>query len=909
MTDNSDPLDSDPLDSDPLDWGVEEVVTFLCNPSLAPWALSVTSPRPDPVALAAALRANDIGGEALLYDVDSQAIKNDLGVKALGHRSSVNRAIEYLRARSTKYQISKAKASKASKASLPDVHSIKSPLNDTTDSHHQPETPLATSLESTSTEPGALPVPLQTVAGKRKLAPTLISDPREQSGVQHGAPLSDRQRSSLQLSLHSGPSMESQSGKAAPFTTLFNEEDRVQREAKQEAFFDKLLQKYPPNEGVLLGDSGSEESFDSETWGEIVKERSATLDDTANLSEQDVASIMSQYIAEQEERWKKIRLPKQLPDANPLWKSAHNDDRLKSEFEDRLQHLSSRLSGIKMAIQEVQYRSRTKLEKSCMSMDVTIFEICLLRWKLSVLRSTMCPPAVAPPPRGPRSRKKRFPPKDAESDESDKSEDIGESSDTDLASESGGLTDFIVSDSEEQNAQRQPKQVGNDNRGELRSPARKRPRITQDEDAEDIDARPGFSIVSSRPERGLEIIDLTDTRSGDTGPAQQSALPGSQDADDMEIETPPLNPTPSAAPQDAEMELDLSLDSPPIDPVSETRISSTPPSPMTNLGDTLEAQVDEQSFHAPPRVTSGNKTLPVNPDDIELIDTVSDMTYKTIATSKNRLQLLAKTIMDLRPEELQSYPSIMDKMLFVAYTDLVQEALRAMILKQSHLRMSGRTTKENEFAMRMGAIFLSWHHCVRLDPAGISKHLIAEALAAIENDEEEMFATFLHKVRALILAANARQKRNAKKAVNTDGSQAQNPSGKPSFGDNVDDRGLSNVRPTSKLPGKSVNKRKTASKLLSTQQRDAQRRVERQEKARAELERERERKRLSISDPAGQAVTFKEPMIYLHPELGKFVKPHQLMGIQFMWRELIEATNSQGCLLAHVMGMGKTFQV
>lgn len=97
-------------DSDPLDWRVDEVVDFLCNPNLAPWALSANSSRPDPVALAAALRANEIGGEALLYDVDSQAIKDDLGVKALGHRGSVNRAIEWLRARSLKYQLSKPKA-------------------------------------------------------------------------------------------------------------------------------------------------------------------------------------------------------------------------------------------------------------------------------------------------------------------------------------------------------------------------------------------------------------------------------------------------------------------------------------------------------------------------------------------------------------------------------------------------------------------------------------------------------------------------------------------------------------------------------------------------------------------------------------------------------------------------------
>ncbi|EXJ93120.1 hypothetical protein A1O3_01677 [Capronia epimyces CBS 606.96] len=52
-----------------------------------------------------------------------------------------------------------------------------------------------------------------------------------------------------------------------------------------------------------------------------------------------------------------------------------------------------------------------------------------------------------------------------------------------------------------------------------------------------------------------------------------------------------------------------------------------------------------------------------------------------------------------------------------------------------------------------------------------------------------------------------------------------------------------------------------------------------------------------------------EPYIYLHPHISKRIKPHQLTGIQFMWRELIEDPKHQGCILAHTMGLGKTMQV
>ncbi|KAI7513201.1 hypothetical protein KC347_g1805 [Hortaea werneckii] len=53
--------------------------------------------------------------------------------------------------------------------------------------------------------------------------------------------------------------------------------------------------------------------------------------------------------------------------------------------------------------------------------------------------------------------------------------------------------------------------------------------------------------------------------------------------------------------------------------------------------------------------------------------------------------------------------------------------------------------------------------------------------------------------------------------------------------------------------------------------------------------------------------------IFIHPKIAKRIKPHQLEGVQFMWFELTTSkedddTNTQGCLLAHTMGLGKTMQ-
>lgn len=51
-----------------------------------------------------------------------------------------------------------------------------------------------------------------------------------------------------------------------------------------------------------------------------------------------------------------------------------------------------------------------------------------------------------------------------------------------------------------------------------------------------------------------------------------------------------------------------------------------------------------------------------------------------------------------------------------------------------------------------------------------------------------------------------------------------------------------------------------------------------------------------------------EAPIMLHPYLAARLKPHQVEGLRFLWRETISAQEAEGCLLAHTMGLGKTAQ-
>lgn len=50
-----------------------------------------------------------------------------------------------------------------------------------------------------------------------------------------------------------------------------------------------------------------------------------------------------------------------------------------------------------------------------------------------------------------------------------------------------------------------------------------------------------------------------------------------------------------------------------------------------------------------------------------------------------------------------------------------------------------------------------------------------------------------------------------------------------------------------------------------------------------------------------------QEFIYINPKIAGRMQPHQLDGVQFMWREVI--AERQGCLVAQTMGLGKTMQV
>ena len=95
-------MDSSKELDDPYTWSVGQVVDALCNPE-AIWS-GAAAPSALPEKFKNLLTDNDINGAALLDDVGDVELANDLGLKSLGHRSLIKRAILQLRSESAIYQ-------------------------------------------------------------------------------------------------------------------------------------------------------------------------------------------------------------------------------------------------------------------------------------------------------------------------------------------------------------------------------------------------------------------------------------------------------------------------------------------------------------------------------------------------------------------------------------------------------------------------------------------------------------------------------------------------------------------------------------------------------------------------------------------------------------------------------------
>lgn len=641
--------------------------------------------------------------------------------------------------------------------------------------------------------------------------------------------------------------------------TLQRSKDHVSS-ANEGDQYNYLLQKYPVKDDdelyPVFGDSGSEGGYDSDTWQEMDREKEElALQAQARskyLSPQIVDAVIEECIKSYQEKWKVKHLPKLGMEAHNMWLNALRNKCRNSLIKaslDETERLVSRLEKIKKELHAHEWTERSNLSNQCQSMEQTVFGIETQKWRVSVLESQQCPPKA----RAPLVTKPKEDVVKAQPDEES------------LDSDSDGLGDFIVDD------ERPNTHDGNKRLSALDTPRKKS--LPPPPPATDfqVPVKPSPRNASRR-----ESIETGNGENSADDPANNKLRCGfylsSEDESDSNMGTP--QSTVKVAGQDVEV-IDLTGSPARVD-YAETRL--------------LNKIRHKNSFRkldfGSPAIRGKKKEHPQKNKNESRVQNPQSSAH----SDEDRMGLLKNMIGHIPRSERTI---LIDT--FLAYPEgqfraLVKAGIKALFKSKQSIR--GLTGQENDLILRATVFYIGWVTCEPLKSSGISRLLVIEASINIKVRDPSTpvnFDKFSEQLFELLRPYHTKE----------------NETSISSTGDSDDD-----IQATPSLsPHKKRKRPVKEDQAVKSGQAAAKQRVEVQEQQRKKLEERLERVGVSNTDSEHQPVSFEQPTIFLHPHIGRRVKPHQLAGVQFMWRELIQNEKRDGCLLAHTMGLGKTMQV
>ncbi|KAL2865644.1 putative SNF2 family helicase/ATPase [Aspergillus lucknowensis] len=964
--------------NDPLDWTVDEVVNFLCHNPQTPWSHSSSRvPRPDPTSFEVSLRENFVTGEILLRDVDKNALRDDLGLRALGHRSCIMLAIRYLQLQSLKFQQSIAhNPSLTSPSPVPrpsqtqDTTPRPSPVQRTSpvlpdgfrgmestaaalisSPHRPPIIPtIADSLSRDATENarnidqdesqagpdtfahdpaskklefgGARPqehIVIDSLGRKRRrLDLTFSAEPRS-----HELSTEKSEKTSTSKDWYMGPDVltpgrvfySSQQGEEdeQTFTMICRKLPTAQRlfvKRRLDYFFRQPPIQLPPSEGNYqqavvpynpsIVKSSSDRFFTlyavKEGGVRVTKER---VDDWPQLKLQyeanGEASIYDDAIKPSDPfscLLQKYPVQEDLGDAYPLYGDSGSDgefdEQTLEEMEEERNELRPsrqvKLGPVEMEsiLQECiscyekdwrqtrmpkeEYKARNiwlaARRGNCVNQEIKALtkDISLLESRLQKLKDEL--------------RKTAF------------------STEAELRTQCQCL-EYTVFQIQKQlwrvsilGWEICPPKVP--------APPKPQPKTRRHSgDEESLDSESDYISSGS-----LDDFIVDDIDNHQVPHIQSHASSSSSDGDDDIISVsgtrrrtrkrvPIVLASRSASPPNTVWETsdvidltvetpepdDLRIETPPLNPVEMAK----PKIPSGRVGESMSPPpaLGSPGYNTQVKTENTSRSLPKlsDMDEIMLLD------WELIEERQDRGRLLAKLIGCLSDEERRRLGEYIPEYQFSALKRLTRRALNS--LSRGSSTVPGMKPIESSVIMRTASFYISWVRCVHLGLVGIRQKFVTKALKDLDGGG---FGTYYD---ALI----KRLKR----------SQTWIQKREPV--DSVDESEPSHT------PHKKRKREVKESQAAKMTQASAQLRVAQQEEQRKKLERRLERTGISNDNPSHQAISFKDPAIYLDPHIGLRVKSHQLNGIRFMWRELVEDKDQQGCLLAHTMGLGKTMQV
>ncbi|OJD31655.1 snf2 family helicase atpase [Diplodia corticola] len=606
---------------------------------------------------------------------------------------------------------------------------------------------------------------------------------------------------------------------------------------------DKVL---PP-----LGESDDEE-YNSSYEAELdAEERERTLQQSkqAQLSKEEVSTIIQERIHDLVEIWKQKKLPLRQRTAKTTWRKARRPGErrlLRMAAADEVRMIDRRLDKLKEAMMDEVWHKREEVIRQCATLEESVSQREEKLWRISIWDLKVEPVGATTIPR----QNQRRP---IESHRrSHNSEEDGDSVDSESELDSDGLEDFVERDEDSMGIshEQQPEALRGDDGMSFEM-----------DSASMADASDEYGSVgtTAAEDTDFDLVDAPLATTADSLPATPNRLRIHE---------------PEAAPRSTHSVIDL------------TALSDSPASLNSS-------PVPRPSFSRP-SVVPGSliNTSQIGPEN----STIAEITAWDIGTLEERSDKKRLVLKILRTSiEGKDYAQMRQYVMDVTRKELHDQMWKAMGCFCRGKVLQGVTEREWNGLVKFARLYACWSK-------GLFKHW---------SRPPDKIAEVLHKIVAkLDTQTSKRDLADFLDFVIKVLRRFPLPSSdsvSPKLTSEEEDEPEAGNTPHKKRKN-AVQQSASAIKLRKSAQKraEAQVEMERAFKERA-IASQSQTDRLIVNP--GEFGT--EGAIHINPSIGSRIKPHQIEGVKFMWRELVEAghTDAQGCLLAHTMGLGKTMQV
>ncbi|KAF7948638.1 uncharacterized protein EAE97_004049 [Botrytis byssoidea] len=641
----------------------------------------------------------------------------------------------------------------------------------------------------------------------------------------------------------------------------------------------------------LYGESGSENGFDTETWEAIdeeAKERAAYIEKEKQknkfLTSQEVEAAVDAGIADLVSQWQEIKLPKRRQKAFRLWTKSRKTgskhaDSLKAQQD--LKHLvDRRIPKLRENIILGQWSNENQVRYQTRIMEATIFDREDLIYTVALLQKKSPPPRLAAD----------IPVKPKKTIFSGNQSDSGESinSESSAVESEHNVGDFIVEE------------------------------LDLADDEEDVtmsdDSLPEASMTPSR--RAAQLRSEASIRNGYiseedyhmTSVSNEEELESPEPIEHSpshKVKSEPKVPLSACTPKNNRVEIDLVT--PESNRVSKLNLNYTSSSLVNPI--ILSSESDRERKSERPILDLNNLPSLTTPA------AVSRFEYATWEDSKDRDRLII-TVVDKLPNQMQ-------KSLFELIATIDDETkLRARVeesIEPGH-KTKGLDEQSGKALLTLIRLFWIFIDC--------KFHLADEGwmLFAADSITSDKFNSLGH---FYLLCKSLQDYFNPKIRLKFPMSKFSSAVAIAS-GDDEDEDGEPQGPVKRKRKSVSASDSEfsegeddSPSKKKGKFFEDANaRNLREQDRARVTAQEERKkqlRARLRESDGVGDVALDRhiinegkfdhQGYIYVDEDIGKRIKPHQLEGVRFIWNQITaDGEATQGCLLAHTMGLGKTMQ-